>query len=132
MNPTDEEICKILGWEPEGAELKYSRGDGKRCYEMFPSRESAEAVVHLYPDNAEVIDVWPSVTTDDAIAVKAMEELERECGLAFSISNVYHQWAVAVFTDSSVFDEYLDASFPMAVCKAIKAEYKEATNNANT
>ena len=90
-NPKDYEMCDILGWPPE-----------------------------LYQGYEEVLCAWPSVTTDDSLAVQAFEEFYstgpgKELGAA-QIDYYDSVWRMK----QDGFFIIADPSFAMSVCKCIK------------
>ena len=123
--PTDEQVCRILGWAPRH-EWMVSRDKGQSGM-MFSDRAAgidrpylqrwvreqklkfpeafAKAFVYGY-------DVWPNVTTSDSLAREAMEETHA----MFAISYLTDTWEVA---------DQQHESFAMAVCMAIVAQQEQ-------
>lgn len=99
---TDEQVCKILGWpQPLGWNF-----DERRPY---------------------CDGEWLPVTNSPALAVKAIEELERIPGCSsFCVFRTFGIWHVCWGKiDYVPTVEQEDASFPMAVCKAIVTAFEE-------
>jgi len=97
---TDKQVCKILGWLP--------------C----PVKDFV---------GTEIKYKYPEVTTDPALAVQAIEELEQIPGCSSfcthrTFGKWYVQWGKIDYVPTV---EQEDASFPMAVCKAIVAAFEE-------
>lgn len=124
----DEAVCRVLGWRPR-QEWMISR-DGGKSMSAWTDRHGGswetKADLEKYLERlrhfdsfagAEILPlyIWPAVTSDAELAVKAMETCAREFGTTFQLG-VAEMWHC---------NHLCDASFPMVVCMAILAAHEE-------
>jgi len=111
-NPTDKEVCEILGWAPVTAVLC---SDSHR--HIANSVVEAREFVRDHPEY-QVEYIYPAVTTDAMLAIKAMEEFD-----SVLCDYINKRWYIVIFQNHHAY-RGIDPSFPMAFCKAIRAVEK--------